>query len=55
MLAPKYSLYICLSQKGTSLFQSRIYANTYPSGRIYKNKNRDSDTKGIPKASKIIL
>lgn len=54
MFAPKYSLYIYLCQKGTSpLFYSRVYANRYPSGRIYKN--RDSNTKGIPVASKIIL
>lgn len=44
-----------LSQKETSpLFCSAVYANMYPLGKIYENRNNDSNTKGIPIASKII-
>lgn len=55
MLTPKQSLYMYLSQKETSpLFCSAVYANMYPLGKIYENRNNDSNTKGIPIASKII-
>lgn len=46
--------YIYLGKK-LFLFYSGVRAEMYPSGRIHKNKNRNSNAKGIPIVLKIIV